>query len=131
MPQGKARSPSVQRLRGYKQSIIIQYIVLLRLFQAREFPRLFQSFGFYDPGSFLYGQDLIGFDFGEFLGLLRRGPLDFDRIDLFRVPEAEVKAQIALGHYAGSAVDLVYLRVFSCHHAGTGADCSAVTMRPN
>jgi hypothetical protein len=103
----------------------------LQLFQAHEFPWLFQPFGLYDPGSFLYGQDLIGFDFGEFLDLLRGGPLDFDRIDFFRVPEAKVKAQIALGHYAGSAVDLVYLRVFSRHHARTGADRSAVTMCPN
>jgi hypothetical protein len=61
------------------------------LSQAREFPRLFQSFGLYNPGAFLDGQDLIGFDLGEFLDLLRRGPLDFDRIDLFRIPQAEMK----------------------------------------
>src|SRR5258708_26307556 len=74
-------------------------------------------YGVDDSASFVDGECLIGFYLCELFDLLRCRPFYFDEIDRLRFSQTEMQSQIALRHYALSAVDFVDMRLSSCHYA--------------
>ena len=79
-----------------------------------------------DARAFPHGEYLVGFHVRNSLNLLRGRPLYFDRIDHFDLPEAEMKAQIALRHHAGAAVNFIHLNMLAGDHAYAGSNRGAV-----
>jgi len=84
---------------------------------------------FDDPVALADGQNLVDINVGELFNLLRGRPLHFNQIDLRRLSDAKVQAQIALGHHAGSAVDLVHLPVLADGHIGACAKGCTIALR--
>ena len=69
---------------------------------------------------------MVGGDFGEALDFLRGGPFDFDEVNDGGFAEAEVEAEVGLGHDAGAGVDFVHLGVSAGDDADARADGAAV-----
>ena len=81
-----------------------------------------------DAVAFANGENLVGFDGGEALDLLRGWPLDFDHVDGVGETEAEVEAEVALRHDAGAAVYFIHLNMLAGDDAGAGADGGAIAL---
>ena len=69
---------------------------------------------------------MVSGNLGEALDFLRGGPFYFDEVDDLGFAEAEVEAEIGLGHDARAAVDLVDLGVGASDNANASSDCGAV-----
>jgi len=80
------------------------------------------------PGTFADCEDLVGLDLPELFHFLGGGPFHFDEIDSLRFAEAEVKAEVALRHDAGAAMDFVHLHMLPGHHADASADSGAIAL---
>ena len=70
---------------------------------------------------------MVGGDFGEALDFLGGGPFYFDEVDDGGFAEAEVEAEVGLGHDAGAGVDFVDLGVSAGDDADACADGGSVT----
>lgn len=84
-----------------------------------------------DAATFFYGEDLVGLHVEKALDLLCCRPLHLDAIDDLGFSNAEVKSQIALRHYAGTAVHFIDLRMSTSHYAYARADCGAIARGPD
>ncbi len=69
---------------------------------------------------------MVGGDFGEAFDFLGGGPFYFDEVDDLSFAEAEVEAEVGLGHDAGAGVDFVHLGVSAGDDADARADGTAV-----
>src|ERR1039458_3329137 len=83
---------------------------------------------FNNSRAFLNGEELVGGNIGEFFDLLCSRPRDLYQIHLGRLSQAEMEAQVALGHHTRTGMDLVYLCMLSGNDACTGADGCAITL---